>query len=45
MQQKVDAINPLLIPEIAYESKVDVAMLDTSVKDGKTLFDHLRKSS
>jgi uncharacterized protein (UPF0264 family) len=38
---ETDAINPLVIPEIAYKSQVDVAMLDTSVKDGKTLFDHL----
>jgi (5-formylfuran-3-yl)methyl phosphate synthase len=31
----------LLIPEIAHKSQVDVAMLDTSVKDGKNLFDYL----
>jgi (5-formylfuran-3-yl)methyl phosphate synthase len=39
--EKIDAINPLLVPEIAHKSKVDVAMLDTLVKDGKNLFDHL----
>lgn len=39
--EKIGAINPLLIPEIAAKAKVDVAMLDTSVKDGKNLFDHL----
>jgi (5-formylfuran-3-yl)methyl phosphate synthase len=38
---KIGAINPLLIPEIAHKAQVDVAMLDTSVKDGKNLFDHL----
>jgi len=39
--EKIGAINPLLIPEIAYKAQVEVAMIDTSVKDGKNLFDHL----
>ncbi len=39
--EKIGAINPLLIPEIAHKAQVDVAMLDTSVKDGKNLFDYL----
>jgi len=39
--ERIRAINPLLIPEIAHRSKVDVAMIDTLVKDGKNLFDHL----
>ena len=39
--EKISLINPLLIPEIAHKAQVDVAMLDTYVKDGKTLFDHL----
>ena len=39
--EKIGAINPLLIPEIAHTAKVDVAMIDTSVKDGKNLFDYL----
>jgi len=38
---KIGAINPLLIPKIARRSKLDVAMVDTLVKDGKNLFDHL----
>jgi uncharacterized protein (UPF0264 family) len=37
----IGTIDPLLIPEIARKSQVDVAMIDTSVKDGKNLFDHL----
>ena len=41
--EKIGAINPLLIPEIAHKAQVDVAMLDTSVKDGKNLFDHLTR--
>ncbi len=41
--EKIGAINPLLIPEIAHQAKADVAMIDTSVKDGKNLFDHLTK--
>ncbi len=39
--ERIGAINPLLIPEIAHKSQVDVAMIDTSVKDGKNLFDYL----
>lgn len=39
--QNIDAVNPLLIPEIAYAAQVNVAMLDTAVKDGKNLFDYL----
>jgi len=39
--EKIGAINPLLIPEIAHKSQLDVAMIDTSVKDGKNLLDHL----
>ncbi|MCL4429482.1 MAG: hypothetical protein M1167_01900 [Chloroflexi bacterium] len=39
--EKIGGINPLLIPDIAHEAQVEVAMLDTSVKDGKNLFDYL----
>jgi uncharacterized protein (UPF0264 family) len=39
--EKIGTIDPLLIPEIAHKSQIDVAMIDTSIKDGKNLFDHL----
>lgn len=39
--ERIGAIDPLLIPEIAHKSQVDVVMIDTSVKDGKNLFDYL----
>jgi (5-formylfuran-3-yl)methyl phosphate synthase len=39
--EKIGSINPLLIPEIANKAQVDVAMIDTSVKDGTNLFTHL----
>ena len=39
--EKVGSINPLDIPEIAHKAQVDIAMIDTSIKDGKTLFDYL----
>jgi uncharacterized protein (UPF0264 family) len=39
--EKIGAINPLRIPEIANKAQVEVAMIDTSVKDGKNLFDYL----
>jgi (5-formylfuran-3-yl)methyl phosphate synthase len=35
------ALDPLIIPEIAKEAQIDVAMLDTSIKDGKNIFDYL----
>ncbi len=41
--ERIYAINPLQIPEIANKAQVDVAMLDTSVKDGKNLFDYLKE--
>jgi uncharacterized protein (UPF0264 family) len=39
--EKIQAIEPLLIPEIAKRAQVDVAMLDTATKNGKNLLDHL----
>jgi uncharacterized protein (UPF0264 family) len=36
--QRVGALDPLQIPEVAFKAHVDVAMLDTAVKDGKNLF-------
>ena len=39
--KRIGALNPMLIPEIASKAHVDIAMLDTSVKDGKNLFDFL----
>ncbi len=38
---RVGAVNPFEIPKIARDSGADLAMLDTAVKDGKTLFDFL----
>lgn len=38
--EKIGTIQPSLIPKIAYDAAVEVAMLDTATKDGKSLFDH-----
>ncbi len=38
---RVGAVEPLIIPKIARDAGADVAMLDTAIKDGKTLFDFL----
>lgn len=38
---KIGAIDPLLIPDIAKNAQVEVAMIDTAIKDGKSTFDHL----
>jgi hypothetical protein len=36
--QRINGLDPMQIPEIAFKAKADVAMLDTAIKDGKTLF-------
>jgi uncharacterized protein (UPF0264 family) len=39
--ERVGSIEPLLIPEIARKAQVDIAMLDTAVKDGQNIFNFL----
>ena len=39
--EKINSINPLLLPEIAKQAKIDVVMIDTYAKQGKNLFDNL----
>jgi len=39
--ERIRALDPLLIPEIASKAQVEVAMLDTAIKDGKNLFEFL----
>lgn len=39
---RVGCVNPLAVPDIAARSGADAAMLDTAVKDGTRLFDHVR---
>jgi len=41
---RIDSLNPLDIPEIAYEAGADVVMIDTAIKDGTKLFDFLKDS-
>jgi hypothetical protein len=36
--ERIDALDPTQIPDIAFKAHVNVAMLDTAVKDGKNLF-------
>jgi uncharacterized protein (UPF0264 family) len=38
---RTTTVDPLLVPEIAYKAQADIAMLDTAVKDGKSLFTFL----
>ncbi len=40
---RVGAVDPMEIPKIALDSGADLAMVDTAVKDGKTLFDFMDK--
>jgi uncharacterized protein (UPF0264 family) len=42
--QRAGTLDPMLIPEIAFKAHVEVAMLDTAIKDGKNLFDFLNKN-
>ena len=39
--ERIGSVNPLLVPEIAHHAEADVAMIDTAVKDGKSLFTFL----
>jgi hypothetical protein len=39
--RRVGSVNPLAVPRIAHDSGAEGAMLDTAVKDGSSLFDHL----
>jgi hypothetical protein len=39
--ERIGALDPLLTPEIASNAKVDLAMIDTAVKDGKNIFNFL----
>lgn len=38
--KEIGALDPSFIPRVAHNAGVDVAMLDTATKDGKTLFDY-----
>jgi uncharacterized protein (UPF0264 family) len=38
---RIGCVNPLALPDIARRSGCDAAMLDTAIKDGTRLFDHL----
>jgi (5-formylfuran-3-yl)methyl phosphate synthase len=38
---RIGCVNPLALPDIARRSGSDAAMLDTAIKDGTGLFDHL----
>ncbi len=39
--ERIGAVSPLLIPEIAHKAQADIAMIDTAIKDGKNLFTFL----
>ena len=39
--ERIGALDPMLIPEIASKAQVDLAMIDTAIKDGKNLFNFL----
>lgn len=38
---RVGAVDPMEIPKVAADAGADLAMVDTAVKDGKTLFDFM----
>jgi uncharacterized protein (UPF0264 family) len=41
--ERISTVDPLIVPKIAHEAKAVIAMLDTSIKDGKSLFTFLTK--
>jgi uncharacterized protein (UPF0264 family) len=40
---RISTVDPLLVPKIAHEAQADIAMLDTAIKDRKSLFYFLSK--
>lgn len=40
--KRIGAISPLELPELAAKLGADVVMVDTAIKDGTSLFDHLK---
>jgi uncharacterized protein (UPF0264 family) len=38
---RIGCVSPLTIPLIAHEAGADAAMVDTAIKDGTSLFDHM----
>jgi uncharacterized protein (UPF0264 family) len=40
---RVGAVDPMEIPDVAADAGADLAMVDTAVKDGKTLFDFMNE--
>jgi uncharacterized protein (UPF0264 family) len=42
---RVGAVDPMEIPRVAADSGADLAMVDTAVKDGKTLFDFMDENA
>lgn len=38
---RIGSVNPLALPDIAHRAGCDAAMLDTAIKDGTRLFDHV----
>jgi uncharacterized protein (UPF0264 family) len=40
---RISTVDPLLVPKIAHEAQADIAMIDTAIKDGKSLFTFLTK--
>jgi len=41
--KRINSISPFLLPSIAAEAGVDVVMVDTAIKDGKSTFEFMDK--
>jgi uncharacterized protein (UPF0264 family) len=39
--KRINSISPLLLPAIAAEAEIDVVMVDTAIKDGKSTFEFM----
>ena len=39
--ERINSISPMLLPEIGAKAGVDVVMMDTGVKDGRTTFEFM----
>jgi len=41
--EQIGSINPLMVPKIVSKVQADVAMIDTAIKDGSSLFNYLNE--
>jgi len=41
---RISSVSPLSLPEVVAKAGADIVMVDTAIKDGTSLFDHMKVS-